>query len=371
MKKILLSVALLATSIAFSQTLESENFNSLTLGNVGTNFTGAIAGQANYLTSSSNGTAPTTSTNSGVTNYQVVAAGNNTSNGMQITGPNGDKGSRFMWKAGLGISWAARTTGNNVIELEYDFFTGPITTSRTQIGMRMFGTQVVDGATTNRVLNGFVYTTNTRVLQGVAYLQNGSTSDGIPILNTFLINFGAGGLILNADTWYSIGCSYNTITGEVLWKTSPTAATNGLGVANWVPSLLPTEVDFIQVAVEANPAAVPPVPANTAASTIVFDNYISRAVATSNLLNVEDFSVKGATIAIYPNPATDLLSIKIDGSNAINAIQIVDLNGRQILSRTFDNVADAQINVNDLSAGMYLINITSGDQTVTKKFLKQ
>jgi hypothetical protein len=61
----------------------------------------------------------------------------------------------------------------------------------------------------------------------------------------------------------------------------------------------------------------------------------------------------------------------MDGSNAINVIQIVDLNGRQILSRTFDTVSEAQIDVNDLSAGMYLINITSGDQSVTKKFLKQ
>lgn len=80
---------------------------------------------------------------------------------------------------------------------------------------------------------------------------------------------------------------------------------------------------------------------------------------------------KTSRLSIYPNPATDLLNIKTDGSNAINAIQIVDLNGRQIVTKTFDNVADAQIDVNDLSAGMYLINITSGDQTVTKKFLKQ
>jgi hypothetical protein len=49
----------------------------------------------------------------------------------------------------------------------------------------------------------------------------------------------------------------------------------------------------------------------------------------------------------------------------------VDLNGRQVISKTFNNVSDAQIDVNELSAGMYLINITSDNATITKKFLKQ
>jgi hypothetical protein len=365
MKKILLSVAFFATTIAFSQTLESENFNSLTLGNVGTDITGATPGQGSWLTFSSNGTAPTTSNNIGVTNYQIVAAGNSTTKGMQITSPNGDKGSRFMWKSGLAASWATRATGNNVIVVEYDFYTGPVTESRTQIGMRIFGDENVAGIPTSRSLNGFIYTTNTRILTGVAYLKNGAN------FGTFTINLGASPLVLDANTWYSIGCSYNTVTGETSWKTSPTGTASGLPLANWVPNLVPTEVDYLQVVIGANPTAVPPVPANAATSSIIFDNYVCRASATSNLLNVEDFTSKGATIAIYPNPVTDLLNIKSDGSNAINAIQIVDLNGRQILSKTFNNVSDAQIDVNDLSSGMYLINITSGDKSVTKKFLKQ
>jgi hypothetical protein len=371
MKKILLSVAFFATTIAFSQTLESENFNSLTLGNVGTDITGAAAGQGSYFTVANNGTAPTTSNNSNVTNFQIVANGNNSSNGIQIVSPNGDKGQRLAAKLGLAPIWAARTTGNNVIEVEYDFYTGPQTESRTDIGIRITGneTVIVEGApvTTIRVLNGFSYLTNTRVLRGLAWLQNGA-SRGL-----FSITLATGGLILNADTWYKIGYSYNTVTGEVLWKTSPTANAGGMAPSFWVPNMSPTQISLVQNVVPGTPAVgtTPAVPANAATSSIIFDNYVCRASATSNLLNVEDFTSKGATIAIYPNPVTDLLNIKSDGSNAINAIQIVDLNGRQILSKTFNNVSDAQIDVNDLSSGMYLINITSGDKSVTKKFLKQ
>jgi hypothetical protein len=366
MNKILLSLALSVSTFAISQTLQTENFNSMTIGNIGTDITGATAGQGSWLTFATNDVDPTTSTNAATNNFQVVATGNASTQGLQITSPNGDKGTRFMWKNGLETSWAARTSGNNIIEVEYDFFTGPVTDSRTQIGARIFGTENVAGVPTARILNGFIYTTNTRVLSGVVYAQNGTT------FGNFLITFATGGLVLDANTWYSIGCSYNTVTGEMLWKTSPTAGASGLGVANWVPGLLPTEVDFVQVVVGANATAVPPVPANTVTSNIIFDNYIARAVATSNLLNAADFATIGnETISIYPNPTKDILNLKVAGLEMISAIQIVDLNGRQMVAKTFNNVSDAQINVSDLSAGMYLINVTSGDQTVTKKFLKQ
>lgn len=370
MKKILLTLALSASTFAFSQTLQTENFNSLTIGNIGTDFTGATAGQGSWFTASSNGTAPTTSTNAAASNYQVVASGNGASQGLQITSPNGDKGSRFMWKDGLDTSWAARTSGNNVIELEYDFFTGPITDTRSQIGMRVYGNEDVAGVPTLRSLIGFVYTTNTRALSGVAYLQNGATK------GTFLINLGPSTttpvLTLEANTWYKVGCSYNTTTGQTLWRTSPTTPAAGLPALNWIPNLTPTEIDYLQVIVAANPTATPPVPANTATSNIIFDNYVSRAVATSDLLSNEDFvSIDKELISVYPNPAKDVLNIKSNGSADINTVQVVDLNGRQVISKSFNNVTETQINVSDLSAGMYLINITSGEATETQKFLKQ
>ncbi|CAM4054707.1 T9SS type A sorting domain-containing protein [Flavobacterium antarcticum] len=366
MKRILLTLALSASTIAFSQTLQTESFNALTIGNIGTDITGTTIGQGSWLTFSSDGAAPTTSTNSAANNYQVVATGNGSTQGLQITSPNGDKGQRFMWKDGLDASWASRTTGNNIIEVEYDFFTGPVTDSRTQIGMRAYGDETVGTVVTSRTIVGFVYTTNTRVLGGVAYLKNGASN------GTFLITLGATPLILNANTWYTIGCSYNTITGETMWKTSPTATPNGLPAVNWIPNMVPNEVDFVQVVVGANATAVPPVPANTVTSNMLFDNYVARASATNTLLGVNDFvSVETNVISVYPNPATDLLNVATNGSDTINAVQIVDLNGREVFTKSFSNVSDAQINVNDLSAGMYLINIKSGDKSVTKKFLKQ
>lgn len=97
---------------------------------------------------------------------------------------------------------------------------------------------------------------------------------------------------------------------------------------------------------------------------VIIDNF-----TVTQVLSNSEFELKN--IAIYPNPTSNLLNINSGTDASISAIQILDLNGRQMFTRTFNNVSDAQINVNDLSAGMYLINITAGDQTVTKKFLKQ
>lgn len=366
MKKLLLSVALIATSFGFAQSLQTENFNSLIIGNVGTDFAGTAAGQGGYLTSSTNGAAPTTSTNAGLSNFQIVANGKNGTNGLQLTSPNGDKGSRVMAKAGLDVAWAARTATNNVIELEYDFFTGPITDSRTQVGMRVLGTEMVGTTPTTRTITGFVYTTNTRVLQGVAYILNGAS------YGTFLFNLGATPVVLDANTWYTIGCSYNVTTGEVTWRTNSTTTPAGSAAVNWVPGISPVQVNIQQVVVGANAAANPPIPANVVTSAIVFDNYLTRAVATSNLLGTSEIAtLSNESISIFPNPASDVLNVKTNGTEIINGVQIMDINGRQVYTNTFNAMSDAQINVSNLASGMYLINITSGDKSVTKKFLKQ
>jgi len=121
-------------------------------------------------------------------------------------------------------------------------------------------------------------------------------------------------------------------------------------------------------------------PTTTGIYNFAFNHVLTTPQATQLSLAVDTFAITSVLsndiftakeLSIYPNPATDLLNIKMGGSNVINVIEIVDLNGRQILNRTFDNVIEAQIDVNDLSSGMYLINISSGDKSVTKKFLKQ
>jgi hypothetical protein len=364
MKKTLLFLCLCLSYSGIAQVLQSENFNGLTIGNVGTDINGVTAGQAGWLTfSTNNGPTGTTtnSTNSANSNFKIVSNGFASSKGLDIESGNGNYGSRFMWKNGLDASWVSRTPGNNIIEVEYSFFTGPTTTSRTQVGMRIYGIDNSTSPASTRTLNGFVYTTNTRVLSGICYLNNSGTP------GTFLINLQTGGLILNENTWYTIGCSYNTTTGETLWKTSPSAATSNLPAANWIPNLVPNEIDFVSIVVGPNATSNPPVPANTVSSNIIFDDYIARASSTNTLLSLND-NLKLDSFLIYPNPTSSVLNISNPNSLEIKNISVVDINGR-IVKNQSDSLS--QINVSDLNAGVYFVTIEAAEVKKNKKFIKK
>ena len=49
-----------------------------------------------------------------------------------------DSDAHFLWQNGLSTSWAARSLGNEIIEVEYDFFTGPATTSTSTTGIQLY-----------------------------------------------------------------------------------------------------------------------------------------------------------------------------------------------------------------------------------------
>jgi hypothetical protein len=358
MKKTLLLLSAFALSLTVSaQVIEAENFNALTLGNVGTAFDATTVGQGNFLTFANNGDPATaTSTNAGNSNFQIVSTAA-AAKSFELTSPNAVGGVRFMWKdGGVATQWTNRTAGNNVVELEYTFNTGAATTSRGNFGMRLYS------AAGNAIV-GYGYNTDTRILSGIAYLNNGGTN------GTFNINLAAGGLILNQNTTYRIGCSYNTSTGELLWKTNPTAASAGLPNTLWISGQVPDELDYVSFANAANPQAMPPTGPNTSATSIRFENYELKATATSNLLNTEENQLSDVSLKVYPNPATNMLHITSD-TQQFNTVEIVDLNGRLIKSL---EVADNNLttDIQDLKPGLYILNISNAETTVSRKFIKQ
>lgn len=353
MKKLLLLTMISSFSFVNAQLLQNDNFNTLTVGNIGTDATGATAGQGGWFTSTTNGAAPTTGTNAGVSNFQVVTTGNTSTQGLKIVSSNGNKGSRSMWKSGLDTAWGTRTEGNEIIEVEYDLFTGPSTTSTAQVGARLYGLDATVTPAATRTLNGFVYTMNTRVLDGVSYLNNAGT------YGTYLITLGAAPLVLDENTWYRIGFAYDTTTGETIWRT-PTVFT-GLPEANWAGPFDPVQMNFV--------SAVPTTPANSAVSDITFDNLTIRATDQVSL-GVVKTVVSENNFSVFPNPTNNVINFSNNVNATVNTIEIFDLNGRIIKSIKI-NATEGQVSVSDLSAGMYMMKISTDSGIVTKKIVKQ
>lgn len=81
--------------------------------------------------------------------------------------------------------------------------------------------------------------------------------------------------------------------------------------------------------------------------------------------NTENFS--SSTFSVYPNPVKDVLNISNSMNAEINTVTVVDINGRTV--KQFGSVS--QINVSDLNAGVYFVNINSNEGSTTKKIVKQ
>jgi len=86
----------------------------------------------------------------------------------------------------------------------------------------------------------------------------------------------------------------------------------------------------------------------------------------SSLLNNNDFSTAN-TFAVYPNPASDELTIKSNG-DVISSISIVDVVGKVLFAESNLNSEIKNIDISSFSAGIYFVNINNN---LTKKVIKK
>lgn len=75
-----------------------------------------------------------------------------------------------------------------------------------------------------------------------------------------------------------------------------------------------------------------------------------------------------AKLAVYPNPANDVVNVTVDA--AISNVVVADLNGRTVKNAKFNGVSEASVNISDLSAGVYMMTVSSDKGSITKKIVK-
>jgi uncharacterized repeat protein (TIGR01451 family) len=142
---------------------------------------------------------------------------------------------------------------------------------------------------------------------------------------------------------------------------------------NLPPSVSGTEIGHGYVSFEVKPKpgyAIGDMIPNAAA--IYFD--FNPAIVTNTfetefveILGVDTFNVKD--IALYPNPVQNHLTI--DLKNHANAnIQLHDMLGKVILSKSI-NGQSAELDVSNLSVGMYFVKVNADGNAKTFKILKQ
>lgn len=86
---------------------------------------------------------------------------------------------------------------------------------------------------------------------------------------------------------------------------------------------------------------------------------------TVEVLGLGDFNLESG-LAIYPNPASEIITITSKNA-AISTIEIIDILGKQIYSKSNLNTDNSTVELSAFSKGMYFIRINN---TVTKKIIK-
>ncbi|GDX51200.1 hypothetical protein LBMAG27_02470 [Bacteroidota bacterium] len=156
---------------------------------------------------------------------------------------------------------------------------------------------------------------------------------------------------------------------------------SGAGVLKWVfnPMFLPDSATnepaskgFVMFKIKVKPNLPFGTTINNKAS-IYFDYNpaVITNYATNSIINgVEELTVNSEQLIVYPNPATDQLTI-FSNKQSINTLVITDVLGRVIYSDMV-NTKSANLNVSSFSAGVYFVKVQlqNGDVEV-KRFVKE
>jgi len=108
---------------------------------------------------------------------------------------------------------------------------------------------------------------------------------------------------------------------------------------------------------------VTPIVSATAVSQMRIDTFNFTSVLGTN-------EYLASNITTYPNPAKNVINIS-NGLNAvIESIELTDLNGRVVKTQNI-NATEGQVSISDLSAGVYMMKVSTDQGVATKKVVKQ
>ncbi|MCJ7932096.1 MAG: T9SS type A sorting domain-containing protein [Chryseobacterium sp.] len=335
MKKFLLTTLGVTFSIGVSaQTVATDNFNALTAGNLATDLTGNLAGQGGFLIYGG-----------AVSDYQIATIDAAHGNSLKITSgasynaADNTPNVRFAFKS---ITTPA-TAGNNILKGTLEIYTGPAT------GTGKIQCALYDAAGDGVV--GINYDFATKKIDGMGRLtQLGSTAK--------FYSIGLGTASYAANTWVSVAFTYNKTTGAYSW-TYPEGTFTFDSTTNPLYSvstgLVAAEYDIVSSTDVGN----------TVANTAAVDN-INIVYSNAATLGTNEVT-KPATVpvSVYPNPVSDVLTIKSDAK--VNKVEIYDMSGRKVNA----DLNNDKVNVGNLNPGSYIITIETKEGKTTEKFIKK
>lgn len=305
MKKILSLVLIFSTTyIVHSQVLYEDNFESY--------YIGSIVPQTNLVAYPSDGF------------FEVIQDAN--SKRLMIYSP----GSLYK---NLTL-WPSRDHGNDVIQVEFDYFTGPLPSTLSKGGIVLYG---------DDEMVGIMMHNNSKVVFAAYNYW------GVPI-NELALGIGNESVVLQPNTWVHLAFSYNTITKEAIF-TGPGFSKTFQNYFQWNYSSF--TIEFLQLDTNLGASAY-----------FYYDNVNVKAVPSSTLGSSQPFSIV-SEIQLYPNPVTDFVSVKT--TDIILEVYMYDIYGKKS-EVTLNN---GKIDVSQFPTGIYIIGLKTDNGFIYQKIIKK
>ncbi|MCX6350815.1 MAG: T9SS type A sorting domain-containing protein [Bacteroidetes bacterium] len=102
------------------------------------------------------------------------------------------------------------------------------------------------------------------------------------------------------------------------------------------------------------------------------NNVLRKVCFSSSCLvtSIDDENAITSTYKIYPNPATDVISIEALNTSGSSNIGLYDLTGRQVISEKTDfSSGTHQLHLDGIAKGMYILKIQSGAESFTGRVI--
>ena len=332
-----------------AQVVYNETFDSYPIGVIGTDHNAVIPGYGGWYTK----TLYTQSTNA----FTII---NEQGKGKvySIISPISRRESYYTYKNNLSALVDKRQAGNDVIKFEIDYFTGPQNPLSTA-----FSSIQLDY---NHNLGGTRYLITIQHSKRYGHCRvhsynAGKTTDafvhdmvGVLPFNTWVT------LIVyldynNQKAYFNIPHLNEVVVGDFLKKATSTHL-----IEDYKP-------DAVTLSASLNYTNMP----QPGYVRLGYDNIKITALneVPPHILNTAYFSAD--KFNLYPNPATNVVTINNTENMLVNQVVVYDTTGKQISTQNFNAQATIQLNVEHLASGTYMLHITTHEGTAVKKLVKK
>ena len=333
---------LLAIPSLNAQILYTENFDNHSVGNLGTDVTGKIPGQWGWYTSTKY-----TQANSFFTIVNETGRGKVLDIGTGLTDGEG----LAAWKTNLHPLMANRTTGNDVIMFEYDFFTGPMLPGNgggdAIIRLYSIGDPNSTMNQPEQLINS-----NFDKKRGFSDLDPNQN----PHFNTwvkFVFYFDYSNKMLYIHLPF-----FNVVTShDFLKHITSTNLIQDYPLSNIVINVIASKgVNDPQIYTRNR-----------------YDNIKITAInaVPPSVITLSTNEQLAAKFNMYPNPATNVVNITNNENMLVNKVVIYDITGKQLSTQSFNNETQIQLNVENLASGTYMLHLQTNEGIAVKKLVKK